>query len=205
MWRIFVPLRYLSIDHPEKRKFDLYLPLIFCVIFILPIFSEQFRQDALGALDIVGKISGFLGVLTGFFIAALAAVATFGKQEMDDPMPGEPPVRLEHRVNRETYFEALSRRRFLSLLFGYLSFMSLTLYIIGYIYLVLDKYLIATSYPPLLFPGVRTGIFSVFWVFYSFFIANILSNTYLGLFYLSDRIHRPNKVPSWKDEPDSPK
>lgn len=192
MWRIFVPLRYLSIDHPEKRKFDLTLPLIIAGLFSLPLLSAQFRADATVTFDLIGKLSNFLGVLTGFFIAALAAVATFGKAEMDDPMPGEPPVRLEHKVNTETYFENLSRRRFLSFLFGYMAFLTLALYVIGYGYLIADKYLI-----PAICPDCRGTIFVVFWLVYSFALANLLSNTLLGLFYLTDRIHRTNKKPQW--------
>ncbi|MCK1670190.1 hypothetical protein [Bradyrhizobium sp. 153] len=88
-----------------------------------------------------------MGVLTGFFIAALAAVATFGKQEMDDPMPGEPPVRLEHTINTETYYENLSRRRFLSFLFGYMAFLTLVLYVVGYVYLITDKYWLSEAAP----------------------------------------------------------
>ncbi|MBB4258036.1 hypothetical protein [Bradyrhizobium sp. CIR3A] len=75
MWRILVPLRYLRIAHPEKWKFDLGLPLVLAAFFALPIISSEFVKDALGSLDIIGKLSSFLGVLTGFFIAALAAVA----------------------------------------------------------------------------------------------------------------------------------
>lgn len=195
MWRIFVPLRYLKIDHPEKRKFDLLLPLILGVFFALPMLSSQFRSDALLTFDVIGKISNFLGVLTGFFIAALAAVATFGKQEMDDPMPGEPPVRLEHKVNTETYFENLSRRRFLSFLFGYMAFLTLALYVLGYAYLIADKYLITD-----VIPQWRSAIFGTFWLVYAFALANLLSNTLLGLFYLTDRIHRPNKVAKWGGE-----
>jgi hypothetical protein len=198
MWRILVPLRYLRIAHPEKWKFDLGLPLILAAVFVLPIFSSTFVTDALGTFDIVGKLSSFLGVLTGFFIAALAAVATFGKQEMDDPMPGEPPVRLEHKVNMETYFENLSRRRFLSFLFGYMAFLTLVLYIGGYVYLIADKYWLAVAAP-----GWRTVIFRVFWCLYVFALANLLSNTLLGLFYLTDRIHRPNKVAQWATPPES--
>jgi|ERR1700732_2606743 hypothetical protein len=74
MWRILVPLQYLRIAHPEKWKFDLGLPLILAAVFVLPIFSSTFVTDALGTFDIVGKLSSFLGVLTGFFIAALAAL-----------------------------------------------------------------------------------------------------------------------------------
>ncbi|MGY4198992.1 hypothetical protein [Bradyrhizobium sp. USDA 4520] len=108
MWRIWAPLQYLRIAHPEKWKFDFGLPIVLAAIFALPVISSEFVKDALGTLDIIGKLSNFLRVLTGFFIAAPAAVATFGKQEMDDPMAGEPPVRLEHTVSTETHFENLS-------------------------------------------------------------------------------------------------
>jgi hypothetical protein len=172
----------------RQWKFDIGLPLILLVVFASPLLSAGFRADAMGTLDIVAKISSFLGVLTGFYIAALAAVATFGKAEMDDPMPGEPGGRLEHRVNAETYFERLSRRRFLSFLFGYMAFLTLSLYVIGFVYIVLDKYALAAS------PTYRLVIFVGFWIFYAFALANILSNTLLGLFYLTDRIHRPNRT-----------
>lgn len=191
MWRIFVPLRYWSIDHPQKRKFDVYVPLVLCIIFSLPLLSKDFVRDSLSTFDIVAQVSAFLGVLTGFFVAALAAVATFGNAEMDAPMPGD-PVRLEHKSNRESYSENLSRRRFLSFLFGYMSFMSLSLYLLGSAYGLIDKYFIAR-----VIPLEREPIFAVFWIVFAFFFANIITNTYLGLFYLSDRIHRPNKVASW--------
>lgn len=186
MWRIFVPLQYLKIDHPEKWKFDLGLPLIFTVLFASPLLAPEFRSDALVSFDIVGKISNFLGVLTGFYIAALAAVATFGNSEMDVPMPGEPGVRLEHRVNAETYFERLTRRRFLSFLFGYMAFITLALYVAGFVYMVLDKYLITNAF--------KGFAFLLFWLAYSFALANVLSNTLLGLFYLTDRIHRTSRT-----------
>jgi hypothetical protein len=117
---------------------------------------------------------------------------------MDDPMPGEPPVRLEHKVNMETYFENLTRRRFLSFLFGYMAFLTLVLYIAGYVYLIADKYWLAVAAP-----AWRAIVFRVFWCLYVFALANLLSNTLLGLFYLTDRIHRPNKVAQWTSPPET--
>lgn len=190
MWRVLVPLRYLLIDHPEKWKFDLLLPACFALVFCLPLLSAEFRAGAVDSFDVLGKISNFLGVLVGFFIAALAAVATFGKREMDDPMPGE--VRLEHRVNAETYFEELSRRRFLSFLFGYLAFSALALFLVSYIYLVADRYFFVGS-----LKCWREYVFSGFWIVFMFALSNLLSNTLLGLFYLTDRIHRANKTAEW--------
>lgn len=107
-------------------------------------------------------------------------------------MPGEPPVRLEHRVNTETYFENLSRRRFLSFLFGYMSFLTLVLYVVGYVYLITDRYWLANAAPLW-----RPTIFRIFWCIYVFALANLLSISLLGLFYLTDRIHRPNRIAHW--------
>jgi hypothetical protein len=83
----------------------------------------------------------------------------------------------------------LSRRRFLSLMFGYLSFVSLFLYLGGGI-----ANLFADSFKALLplywHPAAR-------WIFvflYIFLLANLLITTLLGLFYMSDRIHRHDPV-----------
>jgi hypothetical protein len=47
----------------------------------------------------------------------------------------------------------------------------------------------------------RPFIFRIFWCVYVFAFANLLSNTLLGLFYLTDRIHRPNKIAEWASPP----
>jgi hypothetical protein len=90
---------------------------------------------------------------------------------LDDPMPGEPPVRLAHKVNTETYFENLTRR---------MAFLTLVLYIAGYVYVIADEYLLAIT-----FPEWRGLVFRIFWCVYVFALANLLSNTLLGLFYLT--------------------
>jgi hypothetical protein len=115
MWRIWVPLRYLLIRHSGKWKFELLLPIILCAIFSSPLFVEAFRKDALSNFDLLSKTTSLLGTLAGFYVAALAAVATFGRPEMDETMQG--PVTLKHVRGSITYIEELSRRRFLSFLF----------------------------------------------------------------------------------------
>jgi hypothetical protein len=191
MWRLVIPLRYLRIDHPEKWKFDAYLPMFLAALFSIPVLSRDFRVDVMGGkIQVFENVGSFLGILTGFFIAALAAVATFGKTQMDSPMPGDNPMRLEHRVNQERYFENLSRRRFLSFLFGYLAWMTLILCIVGYCYFIADRYYFSWAVSD----ELRHGMFRFVWIIYMLGIGNILSNTLLGLYYLTDRIHRPDKV-----------
>lgn len=185
MWRLFVPLKYLLIRHPEKTKFDLVFPIVFACFFLLPTLSSDFR-DAAAKMDILGRSSDLLSILTGFFVAALAAVATFGGEEMNEIMPGSSPVTLRDPYRTEP--EKLSRRRFLSFLFGYLAFLSLTLYLMGFVYYGLETYVIIKY-----FPHWAGTSFVVFWGIYGFALGNLLANTLLGLFYLTDRIHRPNR------------
>lgn len=194
MWRLIVPLKYLTIKHPEKIKFDLFFPVMFGILFFLPAISPDFRRLALTNMDLLGRSSDLLSVLTGFFVAALAAVATFGGSEMNEAMPGSSPVTLRdpHRPNDP---EVLSRRRFLSFLFGYLAFLSLALYISGFAYFAIHEFVIKVYIPRLCVPS-----FLVFWAIYGVALGNLLANTLLGLFYLTDRIHRPNRKVTWNSE-----
>jgi hypothetical protein len=189
MWRLIVPLNYLRITHPEKIKFDLIFPAVFACLFFLPAFSAQFRADVASSIDLVSRSSDLLSILTGFFIAALAAVATFGGEEMNQQMPGSSPMLLPRRHGGP---EPLSRRRFLCYLFGYLAFTSLAIYMAGFVFYALQKYVIVPH-----FPDALVWTFLVFWGLYGFAVGNLLSNTLLGLFYLTDRIHRPNHALTW--------
>lgn len=195
MWRLLVPLRYLRIQHPEKVKFDLYFPLVFAILISLPLLSDKFLADAKD-LDVLGRSSDLLSVLTGFFVAALAAVATFGNAEMDEPMAGTEPVTLRDNAGCPI---ALSRRRFLSYLFGYLALTSIITYAMGFVFYALQNYLVVAHAA-----DWSTVSFVLFWMVYSLLLGNLLSNALLGLFYLTDRIHRPNRVVSFKGTP-SPK
>jgi len=186
MWRTLVPLRYLEIRHPEKLKFDLFFPIAFACLFFLPAFSPEFRAMAETKIDLLGRSSDLLSILTGFFVAALAAVATFGGDEMNQPMDGDTPVTLYNKRSR--LHESLSRRRFLSFLFGYLAFVSLGLYLLSFVYYAVQSFVIAKF-----LPDWTMVSFLTFWGVYGFLLGNLLANTLLGLFYLTDRIHRPNR------------
>jgi len=124
-----------------------------------------------------------VGILVGFFIAALAAVATFDRPSMDDPMAGTPPTLTI--VEKNTPYEIkLSRRVYLSQLFGYLTVISIVTYAIGSLAQVV-------TYDNDQFG--RSEIYEVakctFVYGYAFLISNIVVNTLLGVFYLSYRIH----------------
>lgn len=193
MWRLFVPLRYLRIRHSERAKFNVYVPVLLTFIAAMPLLIPAFRADAMASTSLVNRSSDLLSVLTGFFVAALAAVATFGNPEMDEPIAGGDPVTLS--LGGQAPIE-LTRRRFLSYLFGYLAFASFAIYGLGFLFVGAQHYLIAPK-----MPAVAPFTFVGFWALYCFGLSNLLVNGLFGLFYLTDRIHRPNRVVTFNRTP----
>lgn len=190
MWRLIQPLDYLKIKHPEKLVFDWLLPLFCGLLLSSAWFVDGFREVFFRTDGFASQIQSLLTILAGFFIAALAAVATFEGHGMDKPMPGKVSVTLWSR--RTLKHEPLSRRRFLCLLFSYLAFLSLALYF--------ALMLIGT------FSGVVVYVFDnaamkigsyicaigkwLIWATYCLALCQLFINTLLGLYYLGDRIHR---------------
>ncbi|MDD5759351.1 MAG: hypothetical protein PHI06_09730 [Desulfobulbaceae bacterium] len=188
--RLFRPLDYVRIKHPHKVYYDLYFPLILASFFTLLFAYLPVQTQIIGKDGLVRIITDILQILSGFYIASLAAIATFNKAGMDDLMEGEPPT-LEVLYHGKTMTDKLTRRRFLCLLFGYLSLLSLFLYFLGAVSALLSanfKYL---------FGHQLWWLAKAKWTFvwmYLFLTSNLIITTLLGLFYMVDRIHRRNII-----------
>jgi hypothetical protein len=105
---------------------------------------------------------------------------------MDKRMDGDSPVLTLDWLG-QTAPETLTRRRFLCFLFGYLSFCSIFLYFCG-----IGANLIAAPAAQMI--PVRYA-FAIKWSFaciYLFVLYNLISTTLLGLYYMTERIHRPS-------------
>ncbi|MCO7227565.1 hypothetical protein [Pleionea sp. CnH1-48] len=171
--KLFKPLHYAKIKHTEKLWYDFVLPILSAsvlsiVIYMMPSIS-LLSKDGL-----VSLINGMLQILSGFYIASMAAVATFQRDGMDELMEGVPP-----KLNGDS----LTRRVFLTYLFGYLAFMSISFYFIGGF-----AKLAAKSIEPLFVyvPWLK----EFFLLIYLFFVFNILFTTVLGMHFMIDKIHR---------------
>jgi len=188
--RLIRPLDYLRIHHHEKRWYDWYLPGILSIIMLLAIHYLPVRPKILGHDGLIYYVVELLKILTGFYIASLAAIATFNKPGMDEIMPGDPPtISTTFRGRRTT--SSLTRRRFLCLLFGYLAFMSMILYFGGAAAGLIAKNA-KLVIPVRFFPFFKlSGLY-----LYLFCVSNLVITTLLGLFYMVDRIHRedPKKI-----------
>ena len=75
--KLFSPLNYWRIYHKEKVIFDIVLPVVCAASFLIlnyTIFPHKI--SILGSKGIVDLINGILQILSGFYIASLAAIAT---------------------------------------------------------------------------------------------------------------------------------
>ncbi|MBT1949059.1 hypothetical protein KKZ58_14270 [Enterobacter kobei] len=172
--KIITPIDYLMISHNEKKWFDFVLPIIASGIVVLVINFLPKNISLIGKDSLISLVNGILQILSGFYIASMAAVATFQKKGMDDVMDGVAP-RLRGKK--------LTRRRFLTYLFGYLAFISITLYFIGG-----AVQLISSSIKDLHLAQYN-WLRNICLFIYMSFVCNILSTTALGMFFMIDKMH----------------
>jgi cation transporter-like permease len=181
--RLLTPLLYLRIEREDKYIEELVYPLVLLFLSFFVLYLIGWKVTVFGKDGILGAVGGYLQIVSGFYIASLAAVATFNQKNMDLPMQGDAPT-LTFKRNHKTTTEKLTRRRFLSFLFGYLSFLSIILFFGGIAANVVAPHTVvaAGKYAPL----IKWSFSAV----YMFVIYNLLCTTLLGLYYMTERIHR---------------
>ncbi|WP_071002772.1 hypothetical protein [Psychrobacter sp. AntiMn-1] len=130
--------------------------------------------------SLIQSISGLVQTLPGFYIAALAAIATFPSTSMNNPMP-EPTPYLKFPNNDP---DLLNRRRFLCYMFAYLAYISIVA-------------LFITSIAIFMYGNDLLKVPSILYFFAYFFVClviyflliQIALLTFVGLWYLGERIH----------------
>ena len=174
--QLVAPLRYLRVQNEGRSKvlIDFVLPCAAGLGAALLSVWYPALIPIRGANGVVTSIGGLLQTLVGFYVAALAAVAAFGNPSLDQPTLGI-------TIGKEV----LLRRRFLALLFGYLSFVAMALYVVS-VFSSIPEAVVASVASVNAKAALR---FSCWFLYFGFF-AQMLSVTLFGLYYLVDRIHR---------------
>lgn len=177
---------YLRIQHERKVYWDLWYPLLAAIVFVMMQTIVGLDLTLVGSDGVLRQVNGLLGVLSGFYIASLTAVAAIQSPGLSQLMAGDAPE-LEVVKNKRTYRKKLTRGEFLRFLFGYLAVASILLFFVG---ILIDSF-----YAPALarFPVVAQHlqwIGAIVLFTYVFALANIMTNTLVGVYYLSDRMHR---------------
>ncbi|NVJ58208.1 MAG: hypothetical protein HWE19_17780 [Vibrionaceae bacterium] len=170
------PLSYLTIKHDQKFIVDALLPMLLAALSFFLIVSSKHDFNIVGDKGLIDHVNGLLQMLVGFFVASLAAVATFQRPGMDEPMQGIPPT-LNGR--------GLTRREFLCYMFGYLAFVSIVTYLFSGVVKLSLPALKLTLSSNIYEMTSQLGLFG-----YLVVVFNILITTLLALFFLTDRIVR---------------
>jgi hypothetical protein len=130
--QLLTPMRYLRIRQgislfKSKAVYDWVLPMLISIPatyigykYSIGIFSEK---------GVIGGFQKLLEILVPFYIAALAAVATFARDGLDEPLKGHAATVSIRHSNGMWVEHVLTRRQFICYLFGYLAFLSLVLFV----------------------------------------------------------------------------
>lgn len=178
----------MTIKHEAKNKYDYFIPVILTIFTATPLALLYLK----GGVDFYSKSGllkdfvSFLSILPGFFIAALAAIATFQKNDIDELMPVSAKLSIRMKDGRDVDVD-LTRRRFLCSLFSFLAAQSLMICIISLMVIHSSDYLSASISQALISKSV--GILGLLIFLFSFW--QLMSSTAIGLYYLGDRLHHP--------------
>ena len=135
--------------------------------------------------NLIGDVNALMGILVGFYIAALAAVSSFANENLDQIMRGRAPTLTSVRKGNEIK-ETLTRRRFLAIIFGYCATLAIILYVFG----VLQVHLTVTQPAALWAQTIMSVVGYIAWAIYLWIISSLLVVTLPGLHYLVERMHR---------------
>jgi hypothetical protein len=186
---LFGPFNYLRIRHAFKRNIDWYVPLVLTLISMgsFLFLDSKVKIDIFSSVGLSNRILGFVQILPGFYIAALAAIATFNKTDIDFVMPAPAP-RLNVEVQGRSFPIDLTRRRFLCSMFAFLTAESLVI-----IFLTIVGGSIAPSLKEISPISLHAYLVATY-VFVTVFLCwQLVVATFWGLYYLGDRLHQPTR------------
>jgi len=192
--QLLTPCNYLRIKQGDtifqsKIVYDFILPLILtaAVTTLAKLISTPINLGKHPGL--VKSITDLLALLIAFYMAALAAVATFQRDGLDEHMAGSPAtLRRTRKEGGNPFEQPLTYRQFISYLFGYLSFLSLSLF--TFLILAIKAWpLIMKKFgqsPKLsiLYNFIEISIFIIFF----FFLWQLFITSMLGIHFLAERL-----------------
>lgn len=199
--QLTVPVRYLRIRHGtgllhSKKFIDWVMPIALASLTLISFWWLGLSFSLYSHPALVKSLSNLLALMIVFYMAALAAVATFERKGIDDPLPDHDAVlKVKNPDGGASRNVVLSYRQFISYLFGYLSFLSLCLYMAIVIFDVgwskFEKYFSGSKCVSWAFTHAINPIilFLVFFSVWQLFITSLL-----GIYFLTERIQTLNGI-----------
>lgn len=188
---IIYPTNYLRIwveipgAFQSKFHAEIVIPAIISTLLTVIYFIMGQSVLLIGPSGIFSSVADLCQLLAAFFLAALAAIATFGNPHLDKGLRGGAAkiYRWNNSLERREPVE-LTRRAFLSNLYGYLAWVSIIFFICISIFeacadieFPINNYLILNA-------------FNYFLIFFaSFLFIHIIFVSIIGIVFLIDRIN----------------
>lgn len=189
--------RWLRLRHPTLTVTNIRLPLI--GLLVLAALGFEFPTvNMTRELGVVQQVNGLLQILAPFFVAALALVAGFPGDTLDEPVGALQPY---YMVAGQRIYP--SRRATLSYLFAYLAGVSILLYLAGGL-------AVALSNPRDTSPLAALGLLRGGWISviakatYGALVLHVFAVTLLGLHFLGNFMSASKLARSVRPQPNLP-
>lgn len=180
------PFGYLAIRHPYKWVVDWLYPFLLMVVTVTLVYLLGGVSKVFDAGGLIALTLSFVQSLPGFYIAALAAIATFGRADIDSILPEPTPkIWIKFRGGADNLV-SLTRRRFLAMLFAFLTAESIALILYSIFLVTYGSAIVAATFHGYAWGNI-IGCFLVglfFLVLYQMILA-----TFWGLYYLGYKLH----------------
>lgn len=181
------PFSFLTIRHASLLPMwvNLVLPLAAAVISLFSLSWLGADVNMFGSQGLLDRLLAFVQTLAGFYIAALAAVSSFNSPHLDRTMPTPAPT-MYIMYNGSKQLVPLTRRRFLTSMFAYLTSLSFLFSLAAIATLVLA---------PVLKQAWPSAVSCLHWIGSGFFLLALFQMTtvtFWGLFYLGERMITPD-------------
>ncbi|WP_156883498.1 hypothetical protein [Salipiger mucosus] len=189
------PLSYLRLVR-EDGKYLLRRDVFSLVLVAIGTISMLFLAPGLnffGPSGLVDRAGSLSSTLTGFYVAALVAAATFTSHisDLDKYIPNG-KLYLKDSLNvasnleedEQHFGEEITRRQFICSIFGYLAFMALAISIVSIILVA-----ISSAIPPKNLYGATPFLVYLIAPLYLMAVAHMAITTARGIYYLSYKIY----------------
>lgn len=197
--QLATPFRYLRIRYGRgflhsKFVYDWTLPVILAAASVWLSLAYSPHTKLFAERSLIGAFQKLLEILVPFYIVALAAVAAFDiGSTLDQKMKGEPATLTMRHSRAGNIVKELTRRQFICYLFGYLSTVSLAVYVTVLICNFIEDGIAEACYRMIgeATPYLKAAIMFMFMLA----LWQIIITTLLGIYFVADRLQ-------FMDDPD---
>lgn len=169
----------------SKLTYDLVLPTIVGLSAGVLVWRLSLPLGFFASQGLVPDVISLLNLLIAFFIAALAAVATFDRPGLDESMKGEPAILRRLNKHGVKVDKILSHRQFICYLFGFLSFSSLITLLTLYVVRMFKSQFIDLIQIYGWFAAVGKPVAATL---FFFVLSQLITTMLLGVYFLCDRL-----------------